>query len=285
MKKPIRPIFWALSTFILASTFCIYRVNSQEVPPPNNAAPLKPETQAQRERRKEFQGDWKKAKEQSYRARLHNDSKRGGVRLEELPEKFRREAQSASQQYQEEIYPSLKKYIAAHNGQLPEAAFALPEFTRFMQDTQYKGVGAPSYGRGSWSIGVSYRMDGTVVSRDVYSNAPSDEPHDIWANLNKFANYPSTGKGFVINGWDDGRVTFDLVERNYYGTGTVFGRQLPGAAVPGQAGIPPEFKQGLKTWFKKLDKDIQNAKSTQKNKIESSQTEDNIPSLPEQVKN
>ncbi len=257
MKKPIRPIFWALSTFMLASTFCIYRVNSQDASPSQAQGSLPPETPEQRERREKFQAAWKQDKEQNYKAKLNNGSKRGGLRPEELPEKVRAEAEAAVQQYREKIYPNLKKYIAAHNGQLPEAASALPEFEPFMQDTQYKGVGPKMYGRGSWAIGIGFRMDGTVVSRDVYSGEPSDKPHDIWASYKKFADYPSRGKGFLINGWDDGRVTFDPVETNFYGERTLFGQKRPGAAVPGEAGIPPEWKQGLQVWFKKQDKDIQ----------------------------
>lgn len=260
MKSQIRPAFWALSTLILASAFCIYRVNGQEAPTSQVQGSLPPETSEQRERREKFQAAWKQAKEQNYQAKLNNGSKRGGLKPEELPKEVRAEAEAAAQQYQEKIHPNLKKYIAAHNGQLPEAAFALPEFEPFMRDTQYKGVGPKSHGRGSWAIGSGPRIDGTVMTRDVYSKNAPDEPHDIWANLNKFANYPSLGKGFAVNGWDDGRVTFDLMEENYYGVSTILGKQRPGAAVPGQAGIPPEFKQGLKKWFKKLDKDIRDAK-------------------------
>lgn len=221
---------------------------------------MRPLSKEQQLRIEKFRAALENAVEHNYRAKLNNGSKRQGVSLNELPEEVRAEADKVARQYTESIYPNLKKYIAAHQGNLPKRADALPEFEPYMQDTQYKGTGPKAYGRGSWAIaGIGdIRMDGTVIARDVYSKDPPDAPHDVLANFNKFANLSGLGKGFQINGWDDGRVTFDLVEQGYFGTGTsLTGESIPWAAVSGQAGIPPEAKQGLKTWMKKLDRDIE----------------------------
>lgn len=260
-----KPIVWATSALIIASTFCLYRVNSQEAA--LRATQEKPllKTKEQGLQREKARLAIRSAMENNYRARLNNNSKRGGLKVEQLPEELRARAQELAREYTESIYPALKKYTAEHNGRLPAAAFTVADLAPFMEDTQYKGTGPKMYGRGSWAIaGVSTRMDGTMLSRDVYSDAPIDAPHDVWANYNNFANQRGLGKGFIITGWDDGRVTFDPVEQNFYGMRKdMHGAERPGAAIPGQAGIPPTFKQGLESWMKMQEEQMQEAQAKQ----------------------
>lgn len=279
MKPKIRLPIWALSSLMLATAFCVYRVNSQEVQPQSPGQQGRPLTKEEVQSRQQFHDQWERAKENNFRAKHNNGSKRKGLKAEQLPEKVRPQAEALAQQYKEEIYPKLKKYVADHQGLLPSPAFAIPELAIYMEDAEYKGVGPKSWGRGSWALDGGQRPDGTLAVRDVYSNNLPDEPHDIWGSYSKFANYPTIAKGFTINGWDDGQVTFDPAEQNFYGVGKDFrGQEHPGAAVPGQAGIPPEFKQGLKPWFKKLDKDMKDAKLSKKGQPETGKTETSLSS-------
>lgn len=263
-KTSIRPSILALSSLMLATAFSIYRVNSQEIQSQPTQHVQRVATAEQIQAGKKFREALAIAQKEKFRAVLNNGSQRKGVALDELPEEMRPQAALLEKQYKEGIYPQLQKYVAENDGALPDVAFTMPQFAHYMEDAEYKGVGPKSWGRGSWAIAGSkgQRPDGTVVARDVYSHNLPNEPHDVWANYNKFVNSPSIGKGFIINGWDDGRVTFDLAEDNFYGVGKDFrGQEYPGAAIPGQAGIPPEFKQGLKAWRSKLLKDMAEVKA------------------------
>ncbi len=80
----------------------------------------------------------------------------------------------------------------------------------------------------------------------------------MWANNTRFIHTPRMGKGFFITGWDDGCVTFDYFENNYYGIIHAATGDKPGASMPGSAGIPPTAVHTAKKWAEKqMDNDVE----------------------------
>lgn len=224
----IRSTVWAAVLVILALAFCVFRIHQGErgLFPQHSDLP--------RLRGPQFKAAWRKDHDFNYLAKTNNSSKRGGLNSQEVPE----EARQIAKQYQDVIYPSVKQYIASH-GFLPNTYRQMPRLDAYLAQQQ------PN----KWSVGAFYRLDGTMTSRDVYSHNPPDGPHDHWATNWRFFN--QSGKwgqrGFLIYGWDDGRVTFDTMESHYFGTIHAGVGSIGGSAPPGAAGIPATAAQMFKT--------------------------------------
>jgi len=244
----IRPMIWCLAMLIFAVSFCIFQIGSRQLQAdptdpsnePNTAAlalreQLTPEQkEAIKQRKAKFNAAWRESLATNYKAKLNNGSKRQGATLEELPAEVQQAAAEVAREYTEVIYPALKKHLA-ENELLPIAP--LPGLEKYMMDPEYKGTGPKLLGRNSWAIGIRWRLDGTMVARDVYSQNPPNAPHDVWADNTRFA---SLKHGFVVTGWDDGRVTFDFLNQMYRRQFQSPVGLQQGTAAPGQAGIPPE---------------------------------------------
>jgi len=249
----IRPFVWATSLLVLTGALCITRVNGTSAQP--QTAILTRErpkgeddgmTPQQRADLEKYAKAWLYERDHNYKAKLNNGSRRGGMTLAEVPENLRAEVDGFAKQYKNEIYPLLKKHVADNGGLLPEMPGEMPEFLKFMEDKEYKGTGDRILARGSWYIGHWLRLDGTSISRDVYSAEPFSAPHDTWCWVVKFMDYPKLGKGFIISGWDDGHVTFDRTDQLYFGGRKASTGRSAAYAVPGQAGIPPTGTRTLK---------------------------------------
>lgn len=237
--------------FIVAVTFCIYRVSQRGliaqapsdlpqqtyhiyVAPDGEERKISVALAAENVKRQ-------RDREHNYKAKANNGSKRRGMRLEELPEETRVEAARLAREYREVIYPALKGYVTQY-GSLP---WFIPEKLRSLMKEQH-----PLW-KTFWAIGEKYRMDGTLISRDLYSKDPPDAPHDIWARNSKFvSDYDNPERQFIVTGWDDGHVTFDLEDQMYFYTLKENPNQIK-TATPGAAGIFPDAVRGWTAWLKK----------------------------------
>jgi hypothetical protein len=259
----IRPVIWATALLIISATICILRINTRfsqaSAQNANSFAQLTPQQSAAHElKKKQFREAFLNAREKKFKAQYNNGSRRQSLTLDQLPVEVREEAEKIAAQYREVIYPAILKFVAENNGRLPAHAGLIPAVpASFTEDKLYQGTGPVLRGRGSWSIGERWRLDGTLITRDVYSKDPPDAPHDVWAEYSEFETRSNLKLKFRIRGWDDGQVTFDDLDNSYFATirrpkGI---ESIPGIAAPGQAGIPPYATQGFKRWFKKLEKE------------------------------
>lgn len=224
----VRPITWAAVLVIIALAFCIYRTHQGD----NGPIPQQPGPT--RLQGAQYRAAWRRDRDTNYLARVNNGSQRGGLSPDEVPE----EARQIANEYRSVIYPEVKGYVAA-NGSLPSTYKQIPRIKEYL--SQQKSFG--------WSIGVWYRLDGTMISRAVYTQNPPDGPHDPWAMNWSFFHKPGKygRRGFLIQGWDDGRVTFDPEEDRYFGTIHASVGDIVGSAPPGAAGIPATAIQTFKT--------------------------------------
>lgn len=267
MRK-IKSKVWATAALVLSAAFCVFRVNTLQAQTEAQTAPVQaqetftPEEAARRfpELRKPI-AEFLFNRDNNYRAKLNNASKRTGVLLDQLPERFRADASKVAKQYQKGIYPLLRDFAATHGGLLGNVA-DIPALQPYLTDSDYKGTGQPMP---DWSLQFgTWRMDGTMIARDVYSKNPPDAPHDVWAAYSKFLNSQAEGQTkamFIVHGWDDGRVTFDPLEDNYYGIVHRPTGDIQGTAPPGAAGIPPKTAQGQKAWLSKEQKQTASPKA------------------------
>ncbi len=255
----IRPSVWAATSLLLASAFCVYRVSSQEAQEPGAAVDpnsltseqqkrLREESERNRPKREAFQKALENDQNTNYRAVANNGSKRAGLSLEELPENVREEAARIAQQYRTNIYPLLCQYLDTHHEMLPWTGHQVERLAPFIKDNGpnmgYKKGGAV------WAISQHWRLDGTITARDVYSQNPPDAPHDVWALNANFMHKPLPNRkyGFIIYGWDDGKVTFDAWEDLYFGGRKNIAGKTGSPAPSGAAGIPPEAVHTLAKW-------------------------------------
>lgn len=162
-----------------------------------------------------------------YAAQQNNGSSRGGLTEAQVSP----EAIQLADDYKKIIYPSILATIHdIHH--LPYGIHGLHKFPN--RD-------AYCLRNPKWAVGFTYRPDGTVVFRDMYSRDAPNSPHDVWAQ------YAIVDEGhpqntLCIDGWDDGTVTFDLWPTFYQNeVDTAFGEHNV-AAPPGAAGIPPDLK-------------------------------------------
>lgn len=241
----VRKEIGALSFLVFATAICVFRVSQQQ------SQAQAPATEgaytAKQKKVQKFREKLKYDLEHNFRARENNGSQRAGVELEQLPDEVRKEAKQLADEYRNVIYPALKKWLDNHET-LPEAVeVSIPKLKPLIAGEQATPDGWKPFGPGQWAIGRSRRMDGTIVARDVYSKNPPDAPHDTWASNLKFQHVPKFMQGFTINGWDDGKVTFDFLKQNLYDPKS--GR----LAVSGQAGILTEVDQSLRQWRTEQD--------------------------------
>lgn len=165
-------------------------------------------------------------------AATNNGSKRAGLSPQQVPA----EARQIAQEYKQIIYPALKQFSAQYSV-LPTSG-RIPHLKTFMLGGNHK----------NWHVGTMWRLDGTIISRDVYSKNPPNAPHDPWANNDKYQQVAGTwGQGFIVHGWDDGRVTFDPVSQEYALTISSDSRGQMTTAPPGAAGIPPSAIQAVRS--------------------------------------
>ncbi len=217
MKTKI-PI-WVFAVILLCFAFAVTKYKMS-----NGQVPL--QTPEQRRISLNFADDYA----HKYMATTNNGSKRMSFPEDQVPT----QAREIAQQYHDTVYPALKKYIADHDGQLPiNPSVMSPAIQTLLAD--------------HWAMSASYRMDGTMVSHDVYSHNPPDAPHDLWATNFKFAETQGPwGRGFSVDCWDDGSTTFTPAAENYYGVIHTAAGDIQGGASPGAAGIPKTAKQTLK---------------------------------------
>ena len=218
MRIPKVPIWaWAAVLLCVALIVARYRMGNTQIPV------LTPE-------QKSISLAFAKDMAHNYTAVANNGSKRVSFPEDQVPAR----AREIAQQYHTIVYPAIKKYIAEHNGQLPiNPSVMSPAIQTLLAD--------------HWAMSVDYRMDGTMTSHDVYSHNPPDAPHDPWAANYTFATTPGPwGRGFSVECWDDGRVTFTPAAENYYGVFHTAAGDIQGGSSPGSAGIPETAKQTLK---------------------------------------
>lgn len=164
-------------------------------------------------------------------AATNNGSKRAGL----LPGQVPAEARQIAQEYKQIIYPAIRQFSSQYSV-LPTSG-KFPPLKIFMSQANHR----------NWHVGTMRRLDDTIISRDVYSKNPPNAPHDPWASNDKYQEIAGVwGRGLVIHGWDDGRVTFDPVDQEYALTvgGTPQGQIA--TAPPGAAGIPPNATQAVR---------------------------------------
>lgn len=228
----IRPVIWAMSFLLFSVALCAFQISNRQLQAQSGAQPpTQSEASARTMRRaQKFKAQRERDLKDNYQAKENNGSQRMGVSPDDLPQDVRSQAVQIAAEYKDKIYPALKKYIA-DKGMLPsDMPTALPQLQKFIKGERFTPEGWKPYGPGEWMIGIRHRMDGSLIIRDVYSKNPPDEPHDVWASNHKFLNHAGFMSGFEVTGWDDGKVTFDRVEENYFSpSGSV--------AVSGQAGI------------------------------------------------
>lgn len=167
----------------------------------------------------------------NYTAVTNNGSKRVNLPEDQVPA----QAREFAKQYQNILYPALKRYISEHDGQLPiNPSVMSPALQTLLAD--------------HWAMSATYRLDGTMISHDVYSHNPPNAPHDPWAINNAYAGTTGPwGRGFAVVCWDDGRVTFTPAAENYYGVAHTAVGDMQWGAYSGAAGIPETAKQTLKS--------------------------------------
>ena len=258
----IKPSVWTVASLVLAVGFCVFRVNSQQLQAQQQGAKsLTPPTLTAQEEEKRnnanivHQLEFERNRDRNYRARQNNGSKRAGLTLEQLPEDVRDEVRQIAENYTQSVYPLLKKYADENKGILPVNPVMVPGLSTHIFASGYHGEGWPKGEAPIWSIiSNRWRMDGTMIARDVYSQNAPDAPHDRWAEYDN-KRFLINGKngaddsGFIISGWDDGRVTFDAIKDQYYGdTELLNGEVVPNRAPVGSAGIPKTLPQGQKAW-------------------------------------
>ena len=267
----IRRSVLSLSALVVSAAFCVFQTskyqswadpaeepyNNRPVPGSDNT-PLTMESVNEMNRRSaRGAAILSKAKRENYRAKQNNGSRRGGIPLEELPEDIREDAAKLADEYKQHIYPELQKYIK-EKGEVPHPVEAAgsPQFRQYMLSPGYLGTGQPMLGHLSWSIGAVWRLDGSIVNRDLYSKSPEDAPHDVWARNSRFTQSRDLLRTFLVVGWDDGRVTFERCDQLYTGIVRTEAGKFRNIAFAGQAGIPP----GTLLTSQQMAKDIEELK-------------------------
>lgn len=252
IRKPI----WATSALILSASLCLFQVSKRQAQAQGEPDPSAPDpaaiklyntlSQSEKDARLKkgfaFHAAIENSLNTNYKPKASNGTQRAGLTLDQLPADLQKEAGEQAQQYTQGIYPILRRYANTQEGKLAESWRSAPELRPYMKDREYKGTGPYLWGRGGWGIGTGWRMDGTLIGRALSDDASSAPVHDVWAQYGQFMDVPQLGQGFLIHGWDDGKVTFDPVKTMYRAdVQTAIGLHSV-IAPPGQAGIPPEIK-------------------------------------------
>lgn len=217
----VRLIITSLVSVVVAVVLCRSALLSSPNPQLNDSPVLG----------KQFSEGWVHDRDRNFVAKKFNGSKRRSIETSRIPS----EAQQLAQDYRQIIYPSLQQF-AVKNGMLPASLNAVPDLKDYVSLHP------------AWSTPQSYRVDGTMISRRLYSTNSVKDQHDPWTCY--LVNEPGKPK-LLIQGWDDGKVTCNTFEDNYFATVHTSIGDITVSAPPGATGIPPGTKQ-IKDTFKGL---------------------------------